>query len=180
MTPTHALKPELVPEPLWGLSAHNLLARSRWPAIRQDVLEQFGSRCAVCGERIQRGAICHEQWRYDEEGGVARLCGLILLCRPCNGVHHFGQASASGWTDTVLDHLVKVTGVRRDEARAVLRAAMTEWRARSRKNWTITVDPALLGRVPDLRALDGLSGKPGDGRRRQAQNRRRETPSRGH
>jgi len=43
---------------------------------------------------------------------------------------------------------------------------MDEWRRRSSRSWTILVDPELLARFPDLRALDGLSATLGDGRRR--------------
>lgn len=172
VTAERALEPELVPEPLWQLSAYSMLPRSRWQAIRRAVIEEFGSRCAACGEVIERGATCHELWGYDEQDGVARR-GLALICRPCNGVHHFGQAGAAGWGDAVLDQLAKVNAVEPAEARAILRAATDTWRRRSRRGWTITVDRTLLERFPDLRVLDGLTGSPGDGRRRLREDRGR-------
>ena len=153
-------------EPLWRLSAHSLLPRSRWEAIRRTVLEELGLRCSSCGTAIERGATCHEQWAYEEKSGVARLHGLTIICRPCNGVHHAGRASFAGRRGAVLAQLAEVNSVEPAKAHAVLRTAMNEWRRRSSRSWTIVVAPELLARFPDLLVLDGLSGTPGDGRQR--------------
>ena len=110
--------------------------------------------------------MCHEQWTYDEDAGVAVLRRLTVICRPCNGVHHFGQAAAGGWLPEVLEHLESINGIDRATANEVLRKAMAHWRSQSKRAWTIQVDPRVLLRFPELACLNGLEGQPGDGKRR--------------
>jgi hypothetical protein len=44
----HKLVPELVPEPLWGVSAYRALGKSTpWKTIRQDTLNEASNRCRI-------------------------------------------------------------------------------------------------------------------------------------
>lgn len=63
---TYRLMPELVPRPLWGISAYRLLGRGKaWRAIRQATLEAGGQECSIC-RSTESGLTCHERWSYDD------------------------------------------------------------------------------------------------------------------
>jgi hypothetical protein len=166
------LAPELVPEPLWYLSGQNLLPRRQWQAIRAAVIAEVGSHCSACAQPIAASAICHEMWSYENDAGIARLLGLTIICRPCNGVHHFGQASVGGWLPAVFEQLESVNGIDHAAAKEMLRQAKANWRSQSARSWTIRVEPPVLERFSELACLVGIRAEPGDGRARRAASRR--------
>jgi hypothetical protein len=46
---TYRLMPELVPAPLWGVSAYRRFGKTRpWKEIRQDALELAENKCGAC------------------------------------------------------------------------------------------------------------------------------------
>lgn len=51
------LRPRLVPEPLWGLSAYRQLKQSQWQRIRRDALGCGGETCAICGAVREKGIV---------------------------------------------------------------------------------------------------------------------------
>lgn len=161
------LTPELVPEPLWGLSARYVLPRAAWEdRIRARVLAEAGSRCSVCGVSKARGMVCHEVWDYDDAASTATLTGFVVLCPDCNLVHHMGRASQLGLRGRALDHMAEVNGLTYDEVVDLVDRAFEEWERRSQRRWAVAVVPALRSRYPDLAAMDNTSGSPGEGRQR--------------
>src|SRR5579863_5993410 len=87
------LRPDPVPEPLWGVSAYRLLGRGPWKQIRSEVLAGARGRCAICGAFHEKRMVCHEVWRYSERHKIATLTDLKLVCPDCNLVEHIGFAS---------------------------------------------------------------------------------------
>jgi hypothetical protein len=163
MQKTLQLIPELVPQPLWGKSAHRVLKRSTWDRIRAAVKEADGPQCSICGVsgapagyRSER-LYCHEVWHYDEDKREATLHDLRLVCIGCNSVLHIGRVSALGAEDSALalEHLGRVNGISADEAKGIVTAAMAEWKRRSQLQWTLKVGPALLARFPELQGFSG-------------------------
>jgi hypothetical protein len=110
------LKLELVPEPLWGISACKLVRPSSlWRAIRGDVLERAGHRCQACRE-ITPPLYCHEQWRYEDGKGKAILTGFRIVCQKCNRAVHTGWAHSRGELPEALAQLGRVNNITEAEA----------------------------------------------------------------
>jgi hypothetical protein len=160
------LEPELVPEPLWGLSGRRLLKRSAWNKIRQDILTEQDSTCAICGDRRDKRMICHEVWDYDDASAVATLGRFDIHCPDCDAVQHIGQTSVRGHGDEAIEHMALVNGTTVHEAQRSVADAFQTWKRRSGNSWRVDVASGLLERFPELDCLVGLEGSPEEGRRR--------------
>lgn len=147
------LQPELVPEPLWGISAYRLLGRgARWKQIRRDTLEGAGHRCSVCSASSPP-LICHEKWDYDDKNTTATLMGFVILCAACDAATHMGRAVQHGQSDIALKQLCRVNGITLAEANRLFLKVMTAWQGRSRKKWRVTVAKSLLKQYPQLKVV---------------------------
>jgi len=149
------LTPHLVPKPLWGKSAANLLSRTAWDRIRADTLEVAHHTCKVCSDSSpETTLICHELWEYDDANGTATLVGLRIQCRNCDRAVHMGRAVKKGYGDEAIAQLVKVNGIGAREAGVLYRTAFDEWKLRNKKEWRIVVAKSLLERYPELATLE--------------------------
>ena len=150
------LKPELVPEPLWGITACKLLCpQSSWRSIRSDVLERVGHHCEACGENTPP-LYCHEQWRYDDRRAKAILMAFRIVCQNCNRSIHMGLAHNHGELPEAVAQLARVDAITEAEANRMFERASKIWERRSRKNWRVIVRPGLLKAYPQLCVLDGI------------------------
>lgn len=170
MTTGQRLEPELVPEPLWGISGKRFLPGRSWRELRTAVIDQFDSLCAVCGVFRDSRMVCHEKWHYDDALCSAELSGFELVCPDCDAVRHIGRTSQRGHAETATEHMSKVNSTSVAQAKAEVDRSLEEWRSRSQMSWTVTVDDDLLDAHPELRALVGVRANPGEGRLR-ARNR---------
>ncbi len=158
--PSYRLVPELVPRPLWGISAYRLLGRGRaWKTIRQAALEASDQQCSICGS-TETGLTCHERWDYDDRHGTATLVGFEIHCHRCDAVTHMGRAVANGFAEEAIATFCRVNRVTKQEAGKAFRSAMGEWHRRSEKEWTITVAGPLLEQYPQLAILSGTRVSP--------------------
>jgi len=150
------LQPELVPQPLWGLSACKLLrGLAPWKQIRFAELERAGHRCETCGA-TSHPLFCHEQWQYDDQKSVATLTAFHLACADCNLVLHMGLAHLRGEFTQALAQLCRVNQIAEESAKQIFANARSIWRKRSRKHWRVGVVPELLQTYPQLKVLVGL------------------------
>lgn len=147
------LRPELVPKPLFGISAYRLLGRgAEWKAIRLDTLRASGNRCSVCGTG-GKGLTCHESWDYDDQQRHATLVALVIHCPDCDTATHMGRAVQHGLEGVAIAQLCLVNGCTEDSARKQFKEAMAVWRRRSGHDWTTFVTDSLLTRHPALAVL---------------------------
>ena len=148
------LIPELVPEPLWGRSAHKMLgSKAVWKRqIRGETLAEADNCCSVCKSGEGR-MICHEKWGYDDKRFVATLLGFEIHCSNCDLVAHAGRAFKLGYGEVVISHLCAMNHWDVKHAVSVLKHAMDIWMKRSRREWRIKVTPLLVARYPELAAL---------------------------
>jgi hypothetical protein len=152
------LVPELVPGPLWGRSAFQMLGRrATWTKqIRPDALEQAGNRCTFCGASEGR-MICHDKWQYDDKQAIATLVGFEIHCVKCDAVTHVGRAMQTGPRReillAVLNHLCEVNKCPPKAAEGILSSALDQWTKRNKKKWTVKVAASLIERYPVLAAL---------------------------
>jgi hypothetical protein len=152
------LMPHLVPKPLWGKSAANLLKRAVWEGIRREALQTARHVCQVCSDAALGSALtCHELWDYDDKRGTATLVGLRMQCRGCDSAVHMGRAVKRGFGNVALAQLVKVNGIKPREAKLLYRTAMDEWKQRNKKQWRIVVVKSLLERYPELAGLEPIT-----------------------
>jgi hypothetical protein len=149
-SPTYRLMPELVPAPLWRVSAYRLFGKTKpWKEIRQDTLERAGNKCGACdadGPQLS----CHDAWSYDDKTCVATLIGFEIRCHACHNATHIGRANALGFEQDAHAQLRRVNGCTQREVDAMVEAAMGLWEKRSRKAWTVAVAAELLRRYPRL------------------------------
>jgi len=145
------LRPELVPRPLWNISANKLL-RSAWQReIRPAILDDFSGICAHCKAETPP-MIAHEQWEYDDADGVALLAGIELACHDCNTCLHIGRCPPEHKTEA-LRHLAAVNEISVADAKTLEREAKVEWARRSGRRWRVAVAPSLVDRFPILAEL---------------------------
>src|SRR6266571_1799731 len=150
------LRPVLVPEPLWGVSACKLLHNDRrWKAIRYAELDRAGYRCATCRATTPR-LYCHEQWHYDDRKAIATLTAFRIACEDCNRVLHMGWANARGDLPTALAHLTQMNQITDAQAKRMFDRASATWARRSNKHWRLVVAQGLIRTYPQLKVLEGL------------------------
>lgn len=162
------LDPELIPEPLWNISAARLFGRKSktWREIRSSALQAADNTCSACGEVTPGGKymVCDELWSYDEQREEATLTGVRILCPACDHARHFARAGQLGKGADALATLARVNGISEERARKLQTEAHAVWLRRSRLAWTVRVTEAFLTAYPALAPLDGQRGAPGEGR----------------
>jgi hypothetical protein len=152
-TKTYRLLPELIPEPLWGVSAYRVFGKTKpWKEIRQETLENAGNRCESC-EADGPQLACHDKWKYDDKTRVATLIGFEIRCILCHSATHIGRAIELGFEQDAIRQLCKVNRCTEREVEEMIVAAMSQWEERSEKKWTIVIAPALLKRYPRLQEV---------------------------
>jgi len=156
------LTPEMVPEPLWGISAcRRVRPQSLWRSIRSCEIDRAGHRCEVC-EETTPPLYCHEQWHYDDRKARATLIGFRVICQDCNYAVHIGLAYNRGKGPEALAQLTRVNSISDLEANQMVERATATWEKRSRKNWRLSVSPRLLRAFPQLRVLLGVDTRSND------------------
>ena len=84
-----ALRPWLVPSPLWGKNLRAILSTEDWDRVRRHAYEEAGRRCRVCGGRGPKWPVeADEGFAYDDEALTHTLMGVIGLCPTCHEVRH--------------------------------------------------------------------------------------------
>lgn len=161
------LEPELIPEPLWNVSAASLLGRKSkaWRDIRSAALAAADDTCSACGEVAPGGKymVCdvvvlqRDRWR-------GHATAVRILCPACDHARHFARAGQLGQAAAALSTLARVNGISEAGARTLQAKAGEVWERRSRLAWTVRVRESLLEQYPVLAALDGQHGVPGEGR----------------
>jgi hypothetical protein len=149
----HKLVPELVPEPLWGVSAYRVLGKSTpWKAIRQDTLNKASNRCQFCESEGPQLA-CHDKWEYDDRKCIATLIGFEIRCPLCHLATHIGRAMRIGHLREAVEHICRVNACTVKNVEKMIDAEMPLWKKRSKKKWNVVVAPLLLQRYPRLQAV---------------------------
>ena len=159
------LVPEMVPGPLWGRSAFRMLGqRVAWTKkIRPDALAEANNSCSFC--RTTEGRmICHDKWQYNDEQAIATLVGFEIHCAMCDAVTHLGRAAMTGPPEeallAALNHLCRVNECLPEVAEQIVSNALSQWKNRNKKKWTVKVQLALVARYPELAALPDFMRPP--------------------
>lgn len=145
------LQPELVPRPLWNVSANKLLRLAWQREIRPAIFDDFSGICSHCKAETPL-MYAHEQWEYDDAHGVALLTGIELACQHCNTCLHIGRCPPEHKAEA-LRHLAAVNEISVADAKTLEREARAEWARRSGRQWRVVVAPSLVVRFPILAGL---------------------------
>jgi Domain of unknown function (DUF5710) len=134
------LKPDMVPESMWGENLRKYLGDSEWKRVSRECRRRTSGFCRICG--VHNKPHCHEQWEFipDPSGarrGVQKLTGLVCLCEDCHRAIHVGKASVDGRLDEALSHLANVNNWTAEEAQASYHQAGEEWEWRNQYRWTL-------------------------------------------
>ena len=141
VTPSlYKLTIELIPERQWGVNLRAMMSAHQWGKIRRQVYARTGGVCEICAGTGYRGRLdCHERWKYDEANRRQTLIGLIALCPRCHQVKHLGFAQKLGKLDEAIEHMIRVNGMSKAEARAYLEWAYAAQRRRAAMRWATDV-----------------------------------------
>ena len=136
---TMKLEIELVPSTVWFSSLRNLLPRKIWDSIRNEIIEESGRKCQICGETNVVMNL-HEVWKYDDDNYIQKLEGFILLCGLCHQVKHIGLAGILAKQgkldyDKVIEHFCKVNNCTKGEFEKHKAEAFEIWERRSKHQW---------------------------------------------
>lgn len=131
------LSVEMVPKPLWELSAKKWVPADQWKRVRDPILDVASGRCQVCDAVPERSLECHEVWAYDDARCVQRLANLMALCPDCHAAKTPGRLAWLASTDVKYAHLP-------DQAREHL-ATVNGWALRTVDQyvrWCVRVNAA--------------------------------------
>ena len=134
---------ELVPESLWGRGLRKSIPRSKWDALRQQVMERFGGRCAICGAEARHA---HESWDYDDANDVQFLREIIAICELCHQVKHLGRTRKLAGRMLMVQsraeyHFLEVNGCDLATLSEHEKQAWETWHERNKHEWAIDYGP---------------------------------------
>lgn len=98
---------QLVPDSCWYSNLRTILSKKQWEFIRQDCLQRYDHKCAICNSKPKR-LECHEVWEYDEKNRTQILKDVICVCHKCHQVIHIGRTSLLGDIKKAEEHYLKV------------------------------------------------------------------------
>jgi len=144
------LVPELVPEPLWGISAFQVLRGSKaWKVIRKDALDKALNRCESC-DADGRGLSCHDKWKYDDKKCVATLIGFEIRCPLCHLATHIGRAMSLGYGREAVEQLCKVNKCTVRDVDDILAAEVPVWKNGAKRNGLALSFPRCSSYIQDF------------------------------
>jgi hypothetical protein len=148
------LVPILVPRPLWGINAHDLLDRESWQRMRRDTFSRDNLRCIICEQK--RPLECHEVFSYDDITGTATLVRLESRCADCHACNHLGRLlkrNPRGFKQA-LASIGRLNRISPPEVISLVQEAFKLHKSRTRP-WRTKVAEDLLHVYPELTRLEG-------------------------
>jgi hypothetical protein len=70
---------------------------------------------------------------------IQTLTGLVSLCPYCHKCKHPGLAQINGELNIVINQLMKVNNIAKNDAEKLLDEAFNLWRERSKHKWTLDI-----------------------------------------
>lgn len=153
------LIPVLIPKPLWGVNAHNLLEGQCWQNIRRNTFLRSDYCCVICQRK--KPLECHEVFKFDDEKGVAVLLRLEGRCEDCHACNHLGRlkkVNPKGFK-RALAYIGFVNQITPQVVIRIVGEAFDVHKSRTRP-WEMKVDPELLQIYPQLKRLEGHYSPP--------------------
>lgn len=142
--PIPRLSIELVPKKSWYNNVRSNVKRKEWDLIRRKCYRKANYVCEICGETgLQQGEKhrieCHEIWDFNDLIHKQTLVGFIALCPYCHKVKHPGLASINGEGEIVIQQLMKVNKMTRDEVKRYSKKSFQKWNERNEFEWELDI-----------------------------------------
>lgn len=135
---------ELVPKTAWYTNVRSNVSKDEWDRLRKKSYALANNVCEICGDSgknqgYKHNVECHEIWHYDDTTKNQILTGLISLCPYCHKCKHPGLAQINGELNIVINQLMKVNNIPKNEAEKLIDDAFTIWRERSKYQWNLDI-----------------------------------------
>jgi len=135
---------ELVPKTAWYTNVRSNVSKDQWDRLRKKSYALANNVCEICGDSgknqgYKHNVECHEIWHYDDTTKNQTLTGLISLCPYCHKCKHPGLAQINGELNIVINQLMKVNNITKNEAEKLLDDAFTIWKERSKYEWNLDI-----------------------------------------
>lgn len=135
---------ELVPRTAWYTNVRSNVSKDEWDRLRKKSYALANNVCEICGDTgknqgYKHNVECHEIWHYDDTTKAQTLTGLISLCPYCHKCKHPGLAQINGELNIVINQLMKVNNISKDDAEKLIDDAFTIWRERSKHEWKLDI-----------------------------------------
>jgi len=132
------LEIELVPKSSWYSNVRSKVSKNEWDLLRKKSYRKANYHCEICGGIGAKHPVeCHEIWKYDDKKHIQKLTGLISLCPTCHKVKHAGLAQRNGEIEIVINQLMKVNNINRNDAKKHIKQSFKKWSERSLYEWDI-------------------------------------------
>ncbi len=132
---------ELIPKTSWYDNVRSHVSKEQWDTIRRKSYKNANYKCEICGGVGDKHPVeCHEIWQYDDENNIQKLIGFISLCPNCHKVKHPGLAQIKNEFDIVINQLMKVNNMSKQEAYDYIDHVFKIWLKRSQHNWTVDIE----------------------------------------
>lgn len=136
---------ELVPKTAWYTNVRTNVTSEQWNNIRNKSYAIANNVCEICGDTgksqgYNHNVECHEIWDYNDANKTQTLTGLISLCPYCHKCKHPGLAQINGELNIVINQLMKVNNITKNEAEKLLDDAFNIWRERSKHKWNLDIE----------------------------------------
>lgn len=144
MSNKHKLTIELVPKTSWYTNVRSNVSKSQWDILRNICYDRANHVCEICGDTgtnqgYKHKVECHEIWTYDDKAKSQTLTGLIALCPYCHKCKHPGLAQINNEINIVINQLIKVNDMSKENAIQYLTEAFDTWKKRSEHNWSLDI-----------------------------------------
>ena len=135
---------ELVPKTSWYSNVRSNVTKDEWDVIRKKSYSIANNKCEICGDigknqGVNHNVECHEIWEYNNEIKEQKLIGLISLCSYCHKTKHVGLARINGEEEIVINQLMKVNKMTKQQAIDYIKKSFDEWRERSKYKWKLDI-----------------------------------------
>ena len=131
---------ELVPKSAWYSNVRSNVTAAEWDVLRKECYKKATYKCEECGGKGPKHPVeCHEIWEYNDETFKQTLLGLIALCPDCHSTKHVGLAQIQGRFEVVLNQLMKVNEITKEEAEKYVSECFDVWQKRSQNNWELDI-----------------------------------------
>ena len=135
---------ELVPRTAWYTNVRSNVSKDEWDRLRKKSYALANNVCEICGDTgksqgYKHNVECHEIWDYDDANKAQTLTGLISLCPYCHKCKHPGLAQINNELSIVVNQLMKVNNISKDDAEKLIDDAFTIWRERSKHEWKLDI-----------------------------------------
>jgi 5-methylcytosine-specific restriction endonuclease McrA len=131
---------ELVPETCWFTNVRSEVSKKDWDYLRNYTYEKAKFRCEICkGKGKKHPVECHEIWSYDDKNKIQKLEKLVALCPKCHQVKHPGLSEKRGLLNDVIEQLMNVNRISKNEAENLIKDAFIQFNNRSRFQWKLDI-----------------------------------------